>query len=283
MFGAGAADEDQISIGMKTLRIISLGAGVQSTTMALMAAHGEITPMPDAAIMADVGDEPEPVYEHLRWLASGNVLPFPVYIVKDRGKLSERVLTGDKEARPPLFVRTKRGIGMLGRQCTRNFKLKPIRRETRRLLGVGPRSYIPAGTVEAWIGISVDEVIRARQSGLAYIVNRHPLLEIGMTRKGCKTWLAANGYPIPPKSSCWHCPYQTDTQWRDKRDNRPEEFALAVAFDAAVRSPKMVALYGAEGFVHSSAKPLSEVDFDNAEDRGQLNLFINECEGMCGV
>jgi len=29
------------------LTVISLGAGVQSSTMALMAAAGEITPMPD--------------------------------------------------------------------------------------------------------------------------------------------------------------------------------------------------------------------------------------------
>lgn len=37
------------------LRALSLGAGVQSTTMALMAAHGEIGPMPDCAIFADTG------------------------------------------------------------------------------------------------------------------------------------------------------------------------------------------------------------------------------------
>ncbi len=29
------------------LRVLSLGAGVQSTTLALMAAHGTIGPMPD--------------------------------------------------------------------------------------------------------------------------------------------------------------------------------------------------------------------------------------------
>ena len=39
--------------------IISLGAGVQSSTMALMAAHGEIGPMPDCAIFADTGAEPQ--------------------------------------------------------------------------------------------------------------------------------------------------------------------------------------------------------------------------------
>lgn len=61
------------------LRVLSLGAGVQSTTMALMAAHGEIGPMPDCAIFADTGWEPKSVYDHLEWLMSPNVLPFPVY------------------------------------------------------------------------------------------------------------------------------------------------------------------------------------------------------------
>ena len=50
---------------MIKLRTISLGAGVQSTTMALMAARGEIGPMPDCAIFADTGWEPKQVYEHL--------------------------------------------------------------------------------------------------------------------------------------------------------------------------------------------------------------------------
>ena len=63
--------------GRRMMHIISLGAGVQSTTMALMAAHGEIEPMPDCAIFADTGDEPQAVYDHLAWLMSGNVLPFP--------------------------------------------------------------------------------------------------------------------------------------------------------------------------------------------------------------
>ena len=61
---------------------LSLGAGIQSTAMALMAAHGEIDgPMPDVALFADTGEEPEPVLETVRWLGSGNVLPFPVRTV----------------------------------------------------------------------------------------------------------------------------------------------------------------------------------------------------------
>lgn len=48
--------------------IISMGAGVQSTTMALMAEHGLITPKPDFAVFADTGAEPAHLYKHLNEL-----------------------------------------------------------------------------------------------------------------------------------------------------------------------------------------------------------------------
>ena len=66
------------------LRVLSLSAGVRSTTLALMAAHGEVGPMPDCAVFADTGLEPRAVYDHLAWLMSPNVPPFPVYVVKHR-------------------------------------------------------------------------------------------------------------------------------------------------------------------------------------------------------
>jgi hypothetical protein len=70
------------------MHIISLGAGVQSTTMALMAAHGEITPLPHCAIFADTGAEPLGVYRDLDWLE--RQLPFPVHRVSG-GNLRPRL------------------------------------------------------------------------------------------------------------------------------------------------------------------------------------------------
>ena len=45
----------------RKLVVISLGAGVQSSTMALKAGCGEF-PRPDCAIFADTGYEPKSVY-----------------------------------------------------------------------------------------------------------------------------------------------------------------------------------------------------------------------------
>jgi len=263
------------------IKVLSLGAGVQSTTLALMAASGELGEIPDCAIFADTGDEPAEVYRHLEYLMSG-VLPFPVYIAH-RGKISEALLNGDKAARPPLFFHKNGKIGMMGRQCTTNFKISPIKKQIRKILGYGSRSRIPNDAAEVWIGISMDEIFRMRPSRVQYIKNRHPLIEKQMTRRDCLQWLAANNHPTPPKSSCWHCPYQSNNQWREKKINQPVEWNLAVEFDEKMRSIDMVKLNGIAGYLHPSAIPLSEVDLSTDQDRGQLDLFNNECEGMCGV
>lgn len=142
------------------LRCISLGAGVQSTTMALMAAAGEISPMPDCAIFADTGWEPREVYAHLERLEKA--LPFPVYRVNN-GNIRESIQkqAGTKEGRfasVPWWTMGPDGRRALGRrQCTKEFKLVPIARKQRELVGAKPRQRLPIGAVEVWIGISVDE------------------------------------------------------------------------------------------------------------------------------
>lgn len=258
------------------LRVISLGAGVQSTTMALMAAHGEITPMPDFAIFADTQDEGAGTYAHLDWLVS--VLPFQVRRIS-HGHLSEALLSGVDEARIPAFVGAG---GLANRQCTRNYKIRPIRREVRALLETGPRNHIAPGSVEQWIGISIDEADRMKPAGVQFMVNRFPLIEKRMTRQDCERWLLDNGYPIPPKSACVYCAFQSHKQWKARKETHPEEFAMACGVDRALRSPENIARFRGELFLHPSRKPLAEIDFAEAP-RSQLNLFVNECEGVCGV
>jgi hypothetical protein len=257
------------------LRVISLGAGVQSTTMALMAAHGEIGPMPDCAIFADTGEEPGAVYEHLRWLSSANVLSFPVYVV-ETGPLGDR-LFDDNEARIPVHTDT----GMRRRQCTKNYKLAPLRRKFRELLGKGPRDYLAPGTVENWVGISTDEIMRVTPSRQRYIMRRDPLIELRMSRWDCTNWLTDNGYPIPPKSSCVFCPYKSNKQWAVLRDHDPAGWDRAIKIDARLRAPEGIAMFKRPTYVHRQAVPLPEADLSRID--AQINLFNNECEGMCGV
>lgn len=125
------------------IHIISLGAGVQSSTMALMAAAGEITPMPTAAIFADTQAEPVSVYRWLDWLEPR--LPFPVHRVT-AGSLTERITTTRTNRKTgmqyysnmiPAFVRNQNGTrGIVGRSCTTNFKIIPLEKASRKICGI---------------------------------------------------------------------------------------------------------------------------------------------------
>ena len=125
---------------MTRLRILSLGAGVQSSVLALMAAHGEI-PAPDAAIFADTGWEPTHVYTHLDWLETR--LPFPVHRVGIGHRLQDRVRAGVRHDGSsgyidiPKFQRNDDGSKSFNarRQCTSQYKIKPIRRKIRDIIG----------------------------------------------------------------------------------------------------------------------------------------------------
>ena len=270
---------------MTELTVLSLGAGVQSTTMALLAAHGEIEPMPDAAIFADTQAEPQKVYDHLAWLTSPNVLPFPVHIVT-KGSLRDSVTqsaAAGSFVSAPFFTTANddSGGGILRRQCTREYKIDPLNKEMRRLAGYEPRQRIPENTIECWIGISLDEAIRMKNSTKRWIKNRWPLVEKEMSRNDCLLWLDRNGYPQPPKSACTFCPYHSDAMWRELRDNDPDSWADAVEVDAAIRDSTTSGVER-QVFVHRSLKPLPEVDLTTLEDHGQIN-WLSECEGMCGV
>ena len=266
------------------LRVLSLGAGVQSTTMALMAANGEIGPMPDCAIFADTGWEPKAVYDHLEWLTSDGVLPFQVHIVSI-GNIKKDLLEGGVDGKRrfaaiPFFTE---GGGMGRRQCTREYKITPIEKKQRALLGYLPRKRIPAGSSEVWIGISTDEAMRMRPARNTWQTNRWPLIERGMSRDDCLKWLDAKGYPRPPKSSCIGCPFHGNDLWRDMKENSPDDWADAVSVDKAIRSGGTLKGMTQAQFMHRSLKPLDEVDLSPKVKRGEPNLFINECEGICGV
>lgn len=295
------------------LRTLSLGAGVQSTTLALMAAHGEIGPMPDCAIFADTGWEPKAVYEHLEWLMSANVLPFPVHIVS-AGNIRDDLLAageGKRWASIPAFARTVTpagsvvpvfdedddgdlieigrrstsretvSIGMIRRQCTSDFKITPIRRKIRELAGLTRKRSPDHAVVETWIGISGDEIIRAKPSFEAWQMKRFPLIEQRMNRQDCLAWLHRHDYPEPPKSACIGCPFHDNRRWRELRDHDRDAWSEAIAVDHALRTG--VRGIRGEVYLHRSCVPLEEVDRSIAADRGQLDLFGNECEGICGV
>jgi hypothetical protein len=263
-------------------RILSLGAGVQSTALLLMSATGRL-PKLDGAIFSDTGWEPQAVYDHLDRIERDIAAPagIPIYRVSAGNIRDDALNPAHRFASMPLYIKNRDGgDGMTRRQCTSEYKLKPIREQVRWLLGAEPREdgkpgRVPKGRyVEQWVGISTDERDRAldengelKTGDVSYSRNRYPLLDLGMSREHCQALLDRYGYGDTPKSACVGCPFHTNRQWRDLRDRNPQEWQDAVDFDAAIRAGSARAnamgqpLLG-QAFLHRSRLPLDQAPID---------------------
>jgi hypothetical protein len=246
------------------VKILSLGWGIQSFTLAAMAALREIEPI-DYAINADTTHERSSTYEFAQkwtpWLEAHGVRTITVKaektgVINPRGGVTI-----------PAFI--EKG-GMIKRQCTDDWKRAPMRRWIQ-----GNRT---GETVEQWLGISLDEFQRMKDSDVKYIVNRWPLVELRMTRNDCVVWLKRHDLEIPGKSACVFCPFQRTSEWRQVRENASDS-TKALETDHEIREARLPGRL----YVHPARIPLGEVDLRTPEEQGQLSLWDDECSGLCGV
>ena len=260
------------------IRILSLGWGVQSWTLAAMMALGEL-PRADYLVHADTTWEREATYAFSeRWTPWLEKHGLNVVTVKsDRTKVLERWVQKTEGVMIPAFTVSADGShGQLRRQCTNVWKVQPIRRfvaDELRKRGWSKRPGI-VGTV---MGISRDEFMRMRDSDVQYVVNEYPLVDLRMSRQDCVVWLERHDLPVPVKSSCVFCPYHSRGAWqRMGRDGGPD-WKVAVHIDEAVRNKR--GPYPL--FVHPLRRPLREA----AEDDGQVEMWPEAaCDsGYCFV
>ncbi|MFF3556130.1 hypothetical protein ACFYXL_22310 [Streptomyces tsukubensis] len=240
--------------------------------MLALSARG-VLPKVDYAVFADTGWEPKAVYDHLDRLEREIAQPAGIPILRvSSGNIRDDALDPEHRfASMPLYILNKDGKpGMTRRQCTGEYKIKPIKKQVRELLGYPYPSRIPKGVfVEQWVGISTDEFHRAKDADVQYMRNRHPLItDINWSRADCVRYLTSIGLAETPKSSCLGCPFHGNAQWRAIRDHSPDEWVDVVEFDAAIREGNARAnatgnkLLG-QAFLHRSRVPLNQAPIDH--------------------
>ena len=154
------------------------------------------------------------------------------------------------------------------------------------MLGLKPGQHATRFRVEEWVGISIDEVTRAKPSRYPWVTTRHPLLfDRPMRRYEIRAWLDARGWPVVDKSACIMCPWRQPVEYARWRRDEPELFEQACHWDELIRDSSRAGLRSAQ-YLTKLLIPLRELPSIKelaARDDAQLNLFENECEGMCGL
>ena len=266
------------------ITVLSWGCGVQSTALAVMSALGDL-PWLDAIVTADTGWERQATYEirdyYTTWLEDRGI---DVYVVS-AGNVQEQ---GAKEhIHIPFFTETG---GPLQRQCTKNFKIVPIKHQLRKLINHHPTSppNPPAGSIVQWLGISLDEYQRMNDSRVQYIIHRYPLVEKRPTRTDCIAYLREKHLPVPIKSACIGCPYRRASEWLEMKQDSPAEWAEVVMFDEANRHNPLAARGNSNAdalYIYKHAQPLATADLakDAQREKKSKQLPLICDSGYCHV
>jgi len=275
------------------MEIMSFGGGVQTVALTVMACNGYLgIEKPDHAIFADTKWETQSTYDYIKWFEGW---------MTDRGLKLHTVTKGDiradaldknsRFASMPLYTLDKKSgqKGMIRRQCTNEYKIQPVMKKIRELVGLKKYERWKGEQINLWLGISLDEAQRMKDSQIKWITYKYPLIDHLIARDKrtyhgligkdfCIQYLESQNIPIPPKSACIGCPFHSDYYWKNLKREAPEEFKNACDFDDEIRKHR-VAIRGAV-FIHRSCKPLSEVNFSDQPD-----LFgVAQCdEGYCGI
>jgi hypothetical protein len=286
---------------VNNLKILSFGCGIQTVTMYFMSCLG-VLPRLDYAIMGDTLDEKRKTYEYLEWLQKwqkeNNGIPI---IVNSKSKLSDDLRaglnsTGQRFVSIPAYTKNADGsVGMIRRQCTSEYKIDPVNKAIRKIYGLPKGKWTPK--TEVWIGITIDEASRMDAAYFNWQTKVYPFcgFKFGkkdservdyfpkpLTKTDCIRWLEEKGFPVPPKSACKYCPFQSDYSWGLMKKNEPEDFKEACDLDDDIRNGSKKG-FVAPIYLHESCKPLREVNFGE----NQIDLFESdiskECKGYCMV
>lgn len=279
----------------------SVGFGVQSTGIQLMAGLGLI-PKPDKAYFSNLRETQETI-DYIGYIAPIlNDMGVPVKVLTPTD-IYEHILswpTADRVSMIPVWFRNSEGKPQpLNRGCTVDFKIEVVASAIRLELGV---KRLKRNSVRVWQGISIDEERRAKKSALfpdSFRVNHYPLIGkfASITYPNFK-WVDYSriklieeifikyGFKIPPKSSCFFCPFHDIEYWYHIYINFPEQWELACILDDSIRdyNTQSGVLLSGPFYLYKGLIPLREIDFEKELYKTQNQFIIDGCNsGFCFV
>lgn len=238
----------------------SYGGGTQSLAIAILVSQGRL-PKPSLAVMVDTAREASETWEYHERYAVPLLASIGLTVEIASHDLATVDLYSHKgQLLIPAYTGTS---GKLDTFCSNEWKARVVQRHLR------SKGYGPKRPVVTWLGMSLDEVERLRPSSTKWQKHHWPLcFDARMTRGDCIALIHSFGWPDPPKSSCWMCPYRRNAQWTRLRDHYPEDWDKAVKLDQEIRERDSEhAIY-----LHHSHVPLDQANLDVDEIK-ELPLF----------
>lgn len=291
------------------VRLFSFGGGVQSTAVMVLQAQRQIVPF-DYFVFANVGNDSENpdtmeyVERYAKPFAAAHGIPFV--------EVQKTLRGGQKDTLVEFINRTERSIPIPARMsngapgnrtCTSEFKIKVVDK------WIKSQGFTHA---HVGLGISIDEFSRVRGQGWEAVYNKpsgkerrelwqrtllrgvgmpvdllpngvkinfwkrreHPLIDLRLSRHKCVELIQNAGLPVPPKSSCFFCPFTRRAEWIEMKRKKPELFEQAVEIERVINAKRGL-LEKDRVYLHADVVPLQNAVGD------QMRLFTDEQMDTC--
>lgn len=275
-----------------TLQVLNYGGGIQSVAICVLIKRG-VLPRPDHIIIADTGYEVQSTWSYLKSVTQPYLKDIGLYVEIAPASMGRY---GLYDRQDKLLMPMHTATGQLRTHCSGNWKRDVVNEYIYSLYPLREgyhskthkRQCYRRVYVEMckWIGFSLDEGRRANlkpeRKGISI---RYPLFEASMklfrqiTRRVCEEIILSEGLPLPRKSRCWHCPHQSNAEWRELRDTSPGEWHAACHFDDKHRSSMTDERFtDSRVYLHRSRTRLRDANLDGGED------IATQCTmGVCFV
>lgn len=207
----------------------SCGGGIQSTALAVLIWQGKL-PKPKYAFMADCGYESEKTYKYVSEVIAPKLKEVGVdfNLVNSSDYVNVELMDKNGYCNLPAFRKKPDGtVSHLSTRCNGTWKQAVMRKWLR---DHGVEKCVD------WVGISTDEARRGgKSSGVKWIKNEYPLLDLGMSRKDCVELIKSAGWEMPARTSCIMCPQRTMFEWLRLKVECPEDFERACEIEESIR------------------------------------------------
>lgn len=286
------------------IRVFSYGGGVQSTAALVLAAQRRIDYK--TFLFCNVGADSENpatldyVERYAKPYAAQHGLDLIELAATRKGHPVTLYGQLTKEGSRSIGIPIRMSNGAPGnRSCTMDFKIRVVDRWLKhKLLSLydGPRyankamqrqEALAQGAIVG-LGISLDEIARVKPNmdtdTMSWKSNAWPLLfdvKPALTRQGCMNIIAHAGLPVPPKSSCYFCPFHSLPKWQEMRQDEPKLFEKACDLEALLNERRRM-LGRDEVWLTRKLIPLARATTELTQD----SLFdeMDTCEsGYCMV
>ncbi len=245
--------------------VMSYGGGKQTVAMVTLVLEGKL-PKPDLIVFADTGREVQTTFEYLNQVVQPALKKIGLQVEICGHEYSNwDLIKGENQAiLLPAFTRQNGSIGKMPTFCSNEWKQRPIRRWLKER-GIN--------NVDVWLGISLDEAERMKDSGLNWYRHVYPLIEITpMHRSQCVTQIQNFGWEAPHKSRCYMCPNQSALAWKDLKRRNDGDFEKAIALENEVRQKDQ------HVYFHPLAIPLEQAV---EQSELQTDMFDGCDSGYC--